>query len=109
MFQRWADFLVDNSLHPRGVITADGLDNPDMSNLALKGILGVYSMAKINEAVGVSNTTYMASCLCRELSNVADDSTCRIVPCNLSGSGNNLRSHRTATSKLSMAKPTLGV
>ncbi|KAF9444696.1 hypothetical protein P691DRAFT_677102 [Macrolepiota fuliginosa MF-IS2] len=58
-FQSWADFLVENSLYPRNFTTADGLSNPDMSNLALKGILGVYSMAKINEAVKASNNTYM--------------------------------------------------
>ncbi|KAF9443528.1 hypothetical protein P691DRAFT_778832 [Macrolepiota fuliginosa MF-IS2] len=58
-FRSWADFLIDNSLHPRNFITADGLSNPDMSNLALKGILGIYSMAKINEAVEGSNNTYM--------------------------------------------------
>ncbi|KAF9443523.1 hypothetical protein P691DRAFT_407186 [Macrolepiota fuliginosa MF-IS2] len=55
----WADFLVGNSLHPRDFITADGLNNGDMSNLALKGILGIYSMAKINEAVRIFNNTYM--------------------------------------------------
>ncbi|KAF9443524.1 hypothetical protein P691DRAFT_787943 [Macrolepiota fuliginosa MF-IS2] len=55
----WADFLINNSLHPRSFITADGLNSPDMSNLALKGILGIYSMAKINEAVKISNNTYM--------------------------------------------------
>ncbi|KAF9445097.1 hypothetical protein P691DRAFT_735541 [Macrolepiota fuliginosa MF-IS2] len=58
-FQSWANFLIENSLDPRNFITADGLSNPDMSNLALKGILGIYSMAKISEAVKVSNSTYM--------------------------------------------------
>ncbi|KAF5346060.1 hypothetical protein D9756_010802 [Leucocoprinus leucothites] len=57
---KWADYLVANSLHPPlGSLTCDGLNTPNLSNLALKGILGIYSMAKINEALSVSNTTYM--------------------------------------------------
>ncbi len=59
LLQKWTDFLINNTLHPVGFATADGLNNMDMSNFALKGILGVYSMAKITEAVGVSNSTYM--------------------------------------------------
>ncbi|KAF9444515.1 hypothetical protein P691DRAFT_677441, partial [Macrolepiota fuliginosa MF-IS2] len=59
ILQSWANFLIDNSSHPSGFVTADGLNGADMSNLAIKGILGVYSMAKINEAVKVSNNTYM--------------------------------------------------
>ncbi|KAF8168510.1 hypothetical protein B0H34DRAFT_646042 [Crassisporium funariophilum] len=45
LLKKWADYLVENSLHPDGFITADGLANPDMSNLALKGILGIYAMS----------------------------------------------------------------
>ncbi|KAF9445101.1 hypothetical protein P691DRAFT_762809 [Macrolepiota fuliginosa MF-IS2] len=55
----WADFLIENSLRPQNFITADDLSNPDVSNLAPKGILGIYSTAKINEAVKVPNNSYM--------------------------------------------------
>ncbi|TFK38777.1 hypothetical protein BDQ12DRAFT_683319 [Crucibulum laeve] len=56
LLKQWADFLVTNSLHPNGYTTADGLNNPDMSNLAIKGIAGIYAMGKIDEALGKSST-----------------------------------------------------
>ncbi|KAF9443521.1 hypothetical protein P691DRAFT_679373, partial [Macrolepiota fuliginosa MF-IS2] len=39
ILQSWANFLIDNSSHPSGFVTADGLNGADMSNLAIKGIL----------------------------------------------------------------------
>lgn len=33
-------------------ISADGLENANMTNLAIKGILGIASMAKISGALG---------------------------------------------------------
>ncbi|KAF7783398.1 hypothetical protein Agabi119p4_1422 [Agaricus bisporus var. burnettii] len=58
LLQQWAAYLVQNSLHPNNAVSADGIDYPEMSNLALKGILGVYSMGKIDEHVNPSKTTF---------------------------------------------------
>ena len=33
--------------------SADGLTNPNMTNLAIKGIIGVKAMAEISRAVGI--------------------------------------------------------
>ncbi|KAF5360446.1 hypothetical protein D9756_005173 [Leucocoprinus leucothites] len=58
--QRWADFLITNAMNPPSdSLTADGFSGNKVTNLALKSILGVYSMAKINEAVGSTNTSFM--------------------------------------------------
>ncbi len=58
---KWAEFLVKHSLDPSGLcvancslyvwissMTADG-SRSAMSNLALKGITGIYAMGKINQ------------------------------------------------------------
>ncbi|KAI9067371.1 hypothetical protein FKP32DRAFT_1563883 [Trametes sanguinea] len=50
--QRWADYLVANSLTPNNQMTADGEHNANMTNLAIKGIIGVKAMAEISRAVG---------------------------------------------------------
>ncbi|TFK38775.1 hypothetical protein BDQ12DRAFT_651125 [Crucibulum laeve] len=51
LLKKWANFLVANSLHTNGSSSADGQVNPDMSNLAIKGITGVFAMSKISEAL----------------------------------------------------------
>jgi hypothetical protein len=58
LLQKWADYLVQNSLHPNNAVSADGFSYTKMSNLALKGILGIYSMGKIDEVLNPSNTTF---------------------------------------------------
>ncbi|KAJ3568310.1 hypothetical protein NP233_g5793 [Leucocoprinus birnbaumii] len=58
--QRWADYLVKNTLNaPGGSTTMDQLPGSENSNLALKGILGIYSMAMIDAAVGAPDSSYM--------------------------------------------------
>jgi hypothetical protein len=59
LLQKWADYLVQNALYPDTALTADGYH--EMTNLALKGVLGVYSMGKIDEVVNPSNTTFKVS------------------------------------------------
>jgi hypothetical protein len=60
--REWGDYLIANALNPpQGSLTFDYLNSVNLSNAALKGILGIYCMGKINEALNVSNTTYMAS------------------------------------------------
>ncbi|KAF8960765.1 hypothetical protein BDZ97DRAFT_1630582, partial [Flammula alnicola] len=51
LLRTWADYLVTHSLHPDGYVTTDGLNFTDMSNLALKGIIGIFAMSKINSAL----------------------------------------------------------
>ncbi|CAA7266374.1 unnamed protein product [Cyclocybe aegerita] len=50
LLREWADYLVSNTLQPTAYTTADGLAGAT-SNLALKGIVGIYAMSKINEAL----------------------------------------------------------
>ncbi|KAJ3555186.1 hypothetical protein NP233_g12268 [Leucocoprinus birnbaumii] len=59
-FQRWADFLVSTSFNfPSSTMTMDGIPGVGSTNLALKTVWGIYSMGKINEAVGSSDTKYL--------------------------------------------------
>ncbi|KAI9067393.1 DUF1793-domain-containing protein [Trametes sanguinea] len=50
--KRWADYLVANSLTPNNQMTADDESNANMTNLAIKGIIGVKAMAEISRALG---------------------------------------------------------
>ncbi|KAF6758844.1 glutaminase [Ephemerocybe angulata] len=52
VMKTWADFLVTEALHTRDQMSADGLTGENQSNLAMKGILGIYAMSKIREALG---------------------------------------------------------
>ncbi|TFK80596.1 hypothetical protein K466DRAFT_636552 [Polyporus arcularius HHB13444] len=49
--KRWADYLVKSTLTPVNQVSAEGLQNPNMTNLAIKGIIGVKSMAEISRAM----------------------------------------------------------
>ncbi|KAI1795670.1 hypothetical protein LXA43DRAFT_1058371 [Ganoderma leucocontextum] len=49
--KRWADYLASNSLQPGDQTNQDG-DASDLTNIALKGIIGVRAMADIAHAVG---------------------------------------------------------
>jgi hypothetical protein len=60
--REWADYLILNALNPpQGSLTFDHQNSVNLSNAALKGILGIYCMGMINEALKISNTTYMVS------------------------------------------------
>ncbi|KAL7281476.1 hypothetical protein ACG7TL_004791 [Trametes sanguinea] len=50
--KRWADYLVAQSLTPTNQISADGEGSANMTNLAIKGIIGVKAMAEISRALG---------------------------------------------------------
>ncbi|KAI0368348.1 DUF1793-domain-containing protein [Pilatotrama ljubarskyi] len=50
--KRWADYLVNNALTPSNQMTADNESNANMTNLAIKGIIGVKAMAEISRALG---------------------------------------------------------
>ncbi|KAJ8076123.1 hypothetical protein PM082_022108 [Marasmius tenuissimus] len=55
--QKWAEYLISsNALSPSGgAQSADGLDMSNMTNLAIKGISGVHSMAEISYTLGESD------------------------------------------------------
>ncbi|KAG7452128.1 uncharacterized protein BT62DRAFT_990443 [Guyanagaster necrorhizus] len=54
LYKRWADYLVSVTLDPNGYTDADGLDNANMTNLAIKGIIGIKAMSEISQALGKS-------------------------------------------------------
>ncbi|KAI5115722.1 hypothetical protein M0805_009015, partial [Coniferiporia weirii] len=60
LLRKWADFLVTNALNPINQDSADfgitsGLSNNNQTNTALKGIIGIATMAKISEIAGVGD------------------------------------------------------
>ncbi|KAI0759822.1 DUF1793-domain-containing protein [Trametes elegans] len=50
--RRWADYLVNNTLTPFNQASADGETFANMTNLAIKGIIGVKAMAEISRSLG---------------------------------------------------------
>ncbi|KAI0368349.1 hypothetical protein BV20DRAFT_471147 [Pilatotrama ljubarskyi] len=52
--KRWADYLVKNTLMPSNQLSADTeiQNGPNMTNLAVKGIIGVKAMAEMSRALG---------------------------------------------------------
>ncbi|KAJ3967181.1 hypothetical protein EV361DRAFT_931862 [Lentinula raphanica] len=53
MLKSWADSLVSETpLTPNGFVSGDGLTNNNMTNLAIKGILAVRTMAEISHTAG---------------------------------------------------------
>ncbi|KAG2024009.1 glutaminase GtaA [Coprinopsis cinerea AmutBmut pab1-1] len=51
LLQKWADYLVEQGVHTKDQISADGLRDDGLTNLALKSILGLHAMGKIREIV----------------------------------------------------------
>ncbi|KAK7461368.1 hypothetical protein VKT23_008545 [Stygiomarasmius scandens] len=52
LFKKWTDQLVPNTLTPNGFTTSDGQSSANMTNLALKGILGIRAMAEMSGVMG---------------------------------------------------------
>ncbi|KAI0372113.1 DUF1793-domain-containing protein [Pilatotrama ljubarskyi] len=50
--KRWADYLVNTSLTPVNQFTADNEHAANMTNLAIKGMIGVKAMAEISRTLG---------------------------------------------------------
>ncbi|KAI0829800.1 DUF1793-domain-containing protein [Trametes gibbosa] len=50
--KRWANYLVGTTLTPSNQRSADNEGTANMTNLAIKGIVGVKAMAEISRAVG---------------------------------------------------------
>ncbi|KAF5335236.1 hypothetical protein D9758_014770 [Tetrapyrgos nigripes] len=54
LFKAWTDQLIPSTLTPNGFSTSDGQSSPNITNLALKGILGIKAMAEMSNAAGNS-------------------------------------------------------
>ncbi|PBL00335.1 hypothetical protein ARMGADRAFT_915623 [Armillaria gallica] len=54
LYKKWADYLVSSTFSPNGYTDADGLDNANMTNLAIKSIIGIKAMSEISQALGRS-------------------------------------------------------
>ncbi|KAJ4485238.1 hypothetical protein J3R30DRAFT_3282917 [Lentinula aciculospora] len=62
--KKWTDTLIsENPLFPNGFISADGLADSNMTNLAIKGILAIRTMAQISNTLGNmdDHDTYLSS------------------------------------------------
>ncbi|KIK51198.1 hypothetical protein GYMLUDRAFT_109034, partial [Collybiopsis luxurians FD-317 M1] len=54
--KKWTDWLISNNpLATDGFATADGLQSLNMTNLAIKEIIGIQSTAEISQAIGESD------------------------------------------------------
>lgn len=60
LLKKWADYLVSTALTPNNQLSPDKLTlaSSNMTNVALKGILGIAAMGKINKYAGVKDDTY---------------------------------------------------
>ncbi|KAK0500754.1 hypothetical protein EDD18DRAFT_1434674 [Armillaria luteobubalina] len=54
LYKQWADYLVSSTLSPNSYTDADGLANTNMTNLVIKGIIGIKAMSEISQALGKS-------------------------------------------------------
>lgn len=57
LWQQWTGYLVDYSLYPQNQLCTDDFAGwlPLMTNLALKGIVGIKAMSELAEVVGASD------------------------------------------------------
>ncbi|KAJ3793046.1 hypothetical protein GGU11DRAFT_437691 [Lentinula aff. detonsa] len=77
--KKWTDTLVsENPLTPNGFTTADGLNTANITNLAIKGILAIRTMAEISKTLGNSDDynsySSQASSLVSQWQNLAGSS-----------------------------------
>ncbi|KZT10664.1 uncharacterized protein LAESUDRAFT_643335, partial [Laetiporus sulphureus 93-53] len=52
LLKNWADYLVEKTLTPTNQVSADSQPTANMTNLAIKGIIGIRAMAEISQAYG---------------------------------------------------------
>ncbi|KAF9039547.1 DUF1793-domain-containing protein [Hymenopellis radicata] len=53
LYKNFAGYMISNNVvKPSGYSDADGVDNANMTNLAIKGILGIKAMSEISSALG---------------------------------------------------------
>ncbi|KAK0481474.1 hypothetical protein IW261DRAFT_1681366, partial [Armillaria novae-zelandiae] len=54
LYKQWADYLVSSTLSTNSYTDADGLGGANMTNLVIKGIIGIKAMSEISQALGKS-------------------------------------------------------
>ncbi|KAI0958924.1 hypothetical protein AcV7_004605 [Taiwanofungus camphoratus] len=52
LLKNWTDYLVSNALLPNNQLSADSQSTANMTNLAIKGIIGIQAMSEISRALG---------------------------------------------------------
>ncbi|KAH9951526.1 hypothetical protein B0H21DRAFT_684389, partial [Amylocystis lapponica] len=55
LMKGWAEYLINNSYAPINQMTADSQNIANMTNLAIKGIIGIQSMSEISRALDESD------------------------------------------------------
>ncbi|KAI0793192.1 hypothetical protein C8Q75DRAFT_840168 [Abortiporus biennis] len=55
LLKEWADYLVSNTLTPTDQETADLERQANLTNLAIKGIIGIKAMAEISQVLNLAN------------------------------------------------------
>ncbi|KAL0057444.1 hypothetical protein AAF712_015915 [Marasmius tenuissimus] len=68
LMKRWTEYLISNTLHPKDQASVDSLKTYDLSNLAVKGIIGIAAMAKISEALNRNDDSKNYAAKAKELS-----------------------------------------
>ncbi|KAL0063806.1 hypothetical protein AAF712_009251 [Marasmius tenuissimus] len=68
LMKRWTEYLISNTLHPKDQASVDSLKTYDLSNLAVKGIIGIAAMAKISEALNRNDDSKKYAAKAKELS-----------------------------------------
>jgi hypothetical protein len=61
LIKQWAKYLANNTLYPSSQLTTDIFESPiaNLTNLAIKGVIGLGAMSKIASTVGqTSDATY---------------------------------------------------
>ncbi|ESK96787.1 glutaminase [Moniliophthora roreri MCA 2997] len=67
LLKTWTDYLINDSLHPTNQLSSDRIAKDNMSNLAIKGIIGIAAMSGISKALNRANDTEFYSTKASEL------------------------------------------
>ncbi|KAK0239510.1 hypothetical protein EDD85DRAFT_452362 [Armillaria nabsnona] len=65
VYKNWTDYLVSVALDQNGYVDANGLGYANMTNLAIKGIIGIKAMSEISQALGKSQDAEMYSSIAK--------------------------------------------
>ncbi|KAK0441136.1 hypothetical protein EV421DRAFT_751118 [Armillaria borealis] len=67
VYKNWTDYLVSVALDQHGYVDANRLGYANMTNLAIKGIIGIKAMSEISQALGKSEDAEMYSSTAKSL------------------------------------------
>ncbi|PBK93234.1 DUF1793-domain-containing protein [Armillaria gallica] len=65
VYKNWTDYLVSVALDQTGYVDANELGYANMTNLAIKGIIGIKAMSEIGQALGKSQDAEMYSSIAK--------------------------------------------